>query len=196
MPSTIPIGFCRAGVLPALPGRLPAAQDLRPPDLISSTNHVQLIADKQLAPIAGAKQAATRSQRLRVVALRRSKAVTPDQMEVLEILGKDNQSGHRTPIRVSKQRDFQSGLDVDEKGGGWQGGSKMRNLQEIRGSKWSNPVHLIAFWSESCEFGAFEFILIESVLESGPKRPHERANRINRRASIAASASPRAWRGR
>ena len=82
----------------------------------------------------------------------RSKAVTPDQMEVLEILGKRNQSGHRTPIRMSKTTGF-PGRNVLMRKGGVAGGVKNAKFQEIRGSKWSNAVISSAFWSKSREFG-------------------------------------------
>ena len=94
-------------------------------------------------------------------------------MEVLEILGKSNQSGHRKPIRMSKTTGFPGRNALSPKRGGWQGGSKMQNPREKRGSKWSNPVHFERILVQIREFGAFEFVLIESVLESGPKRPHQ-----------------------
>ena len=70
----------------------------------------------------------------------RSKAVTPDQMEVLEILGKSDQSGHRMPIRMSKTTGFPGRTRLLMRKGGWQGGSKMQNPRGKRGSKWSKPV--------------------------------------------------------
>ena len=62
-------------------------------------------------------------------------------MEVLEILGKSDQSGHRQPIRMSKTTGFPGRNAISSKRGGWQGGSKMQNPREKRGSKWSNAVH-------------------------------------------------------
>src|SRR5690242_12479259 len=62
-------------------------------------------------------------------------------MEVLEILGKRDQSGHRAPMRMSKTTGFPGRNALSPKRGGWQGGSKMQNPREKRGSKWSNPVH-------------------------------------------------------
>ena len=102
----------------------------------------------------------------------RSKAVTPDQMEVLEILGKRDQSGHRSPSECQKQRDFQGGLDFDEKGGGGRGGSKMQNppgktrFKVVKGGPFG--AH---FGPNRASLGAFEFILIESERESDQKRP-------------------------
>ena len=49
----------------------------------------------------------------------------------------------------------------------------MQNPREIRGSKWSKAVYFESHFGQNrASLGAFEFILIESVLESGPKRPH------------------------
>ena len=55
-----------------------------------------------------------------------------------------------SPSECQKQRDFQGGTLISCKRGGWQGGSKMQNPREKRGSKWSNPVN-------------FERILVEIV---------------------------------
>ena len=76
------------------------------------------------------------------------------------------------PSECQKQRDFQGGLDFDEKRGGGRGGQKCKILGKYAVQSGQTRSVSSAFWSESCEFGAFEFILIESVLESGPKRPH------------------------
>ena len=54
----------------------------------------------------------------------------------------------------------------------------MQNLQGKRGSKWSKGSISSAFWSKSCEFGRISLILIESVLESGQKRPHGPTGRL------------------
>ena len=75
--------------------------------------------------------------------LKESKAVTPDQMEVLEILGKSDQSGHRMPIRMSKTTGFPGrNRSLMRKGGVAGGGQKCKISREKRGSKWSNPVSL------------------------------------------------------
>ena len=75
--------------------------------------------------------------------LKEIKAVTPDQMQVLEILGKRYQSGHRMPIRMSKTTGFPGRNAFSPKRGGGGGGSKMQNLQEKRGSKRSEAVSLM-----------------------------------------------------
>ena len=50
----------------------------------------------------------------------------------------------------------------------------MQNPREIRGSKWSKAVYLERILVQNrASLGTFQFILIESVLESGPKRPHQ-----------------------
>ena len=68
----------------------------------------------------------------------------------------------------------------------------MQNLQEKRGSKWSNPVSLERILVEiGASLGAFERILIESVLESGPKRPHRAREQGWIRQPAAAIAAER-----
>ena len=69
-----------------------------------------------------------------------SKAVTPDQMEVWKSWAKMTKAVIGSPSECQKQRVFRGVVDVDEKRGGGRGGQKCRILQEIRGSKWSNPV--------------------------------------------------------
>ena len=85
-------------------------------------------------------------------------------MEVLEILGKNDQSGHLQPIRMSKTTGFPGRNAISSKRGGGRGGSKMQNPREKRGSKWSKAVYFEPhFWSKSREFGRVWFILIEFV---------------------------------
>ena len=76
------------------------------------------------------------------------------------------------PSECQKQRDFQGGLDFDEKGGGGRGGSKMQNLSgNTRFKVVKRGPFRAHFGQNRASLGAFVFILIESVLESGPKRP-------------------------
>ena len=102
-----------------------------------------------------------------------SKAVRGDQMEVLENLGKSNQSGHRMPIRMSKTTGFPGRNAIFPKRGGWQGGSKMQDSRGKRGSKWSNPVHferiLVQIVRVRARLSAFSS---NPMRKSGPKRPH------------------------
>ena len=79
------------------------------------------------------------------------------------------------PSECQKQRDFQGGLDVDEKGGGGRGGQKCRISGKTRLKLVKGGLFRAHFGQNRASLGAFEFILIESMLESGPKRPHSTA---------------------
>ena len=96
------------------------------------------------------------------IGVERSKVVSPDQMEVLEILGKSDQSGHRTPIRMSKTTGFPGRNALSRKRGGGRGGSKMHNSREKPGPKWSNGVYFEPiFRLIASTLSAFELVLID-----------------------------------
>ena len=60
--------------------------------------------------------------------------------------------------------------------GGWQGGVKNAEFSGNTRFKVVKPGQFGAHFGQNrASLGAFEFILIESVLESGPKRPHRLA---------------------
>ena len=112
-------------------------------------------------------------ERSRDLVLKRSKAVRGDHMEVLEILGKSDQSGHRVPIRMSKTTGFPGRTRLLPKTGGVAGGSKNAVSPGKTRFKVVKPGQFGAhFGSNRASLGAFASVRIESVLESDPKRPH------------------------
>ena len=104
-----------------------------------------------------------------------TKVVSGDQIEVLEILGKKDQSGHRKPIRMSKTTRFPGRNAISPKRGGGRGGQKCRILGENAIQSGQTRSFGAHFGRNRASLGAFERILIESMLESGPKRPHRKA---------------------
>jgi hypothetical protein len=98
-------------------------------------------------------------------------------MEVLEILGKDDRSGHRVPIRMSKTTGFPGRRSTFPKKGG--GGGGVKNAESPGKTRFevvkppSNEAH---FGRNRSSFGAFERILIESERESGQKGPLPRTS--------------------
>ena len=88
-------------------------------------------------------------------------------MEVLEILGKDDQSGHRHPSECQKQQDFQGGTPFPLKGGVAGGVKNADSSGKTRFKVVKPGLFRAHFGPNRASSGAFEFILIEFVLKSG-----------------------------
>ena len=90
-------------------------------------------------------------------------------MEVLEILGKRDQSGHRVPMRMSKTTGFPGRTDLAPKGGGGRGGQKCKSSGKTRFKVVKPGPFRAHFGQNRSSLSAFELVLIESERESGQK---------------------------
>ena len=107
-----------------------------------------------------------------------TKAVRGDQMEVLEILGKSDQSGHRTPIRMSKTTGFPGRNTLSPKRGGWQGGVKNgKSLGKYAVQSGQTRSISSAFWSKSRRVGLVRSFSSNSSTRV-TKRDHFDPNRM------------------
>ena len=114
--------------------------------------------------------------------LKESKAVRGDQIEVLEILGKSDQSGHRTPIRMSKTTGFPGrNVDFPPKGGGGRGGQKCKISGKHAVQSGQTRSIWSAFWSKSSEFGR-----VWVAFSSNPCSKAVQNDRLNQRNDVVA----------
>ena len=105
--------------------------------------------------------------------LKETKAVRATKWRCWKSWAKETKAVICNPSECQKQRDFQGGTPFPQKGG-VAGGVKNAKSSGKTWFKVVKPGPFRAhFGPNRASLGAFEFILIESVLESGPKRPHQ-----------------------
>ena len=91
------------------------------------------------------------------------------------------------PSECQKQRDFQGGLDVDEKGGGGRGGQKCRILGKYAVQSGQRRSVSSAFWSKSCEFRAHLSSFSSNPCSKAVQNDHIRQQKSRWRSPAAAN---------
>ncbi len=161
-----------------------ATEKIRPPGLLLSQYRVQLIQIVYLPGSWGGKSN-RHSHRTEPIAPRDDCACGASRKPKRSVVtkwrcwksgAKETKAVIGSPSECQKQRDFQGGMLIPPKGG-VAGGVKNAKSSGKTWFKVVKPGPFRAhFGPNRASLGAFEFILIESVLESGPKRPHPTAS--------------------